>query len=65
MADRWEYRTLTIETRGDHEGTFDTDTFDSVLNAIGKDGWELVVALDSGKTASAAREVALVFKRRR
>jgi hypothetical protein len=58
----WQYRTLTVETRGERSG-FDVDTFDSVLNALGREGWELVVALDTDRAGSTAHEVAMVFKR--
>jgi hypothetical protein len=62
---KWEYRTLTIESRGGGDDSFDVETMDSVLNALGLDGWELVVALDTPKRAGALREVAMVFKRSR
>jgi hypothetical protein len=62
---KWEYRTLTIESRGAGDDSFDVDTMDSVLNALGQDGWELVVALDTHKQAGGLREVAMVFKRPR
>ncbi len=42
---QWEYRTLTIESRGRGDDSFDVDTMDSVLNALGQDGWELVTVL--------------------
>jgi len=65
MMDCWEYRTLTIESRGAAEGSFDVDWIDSVLNALGREGWELVVALDPNTPTHVAREVVMVFKRKR
>jgi Domain of unknown function (DUF4177) len=61
--DCWEYRTLTIENRAAQGGSFDVDWIDTVLNALGQEGWELVVALDP--TARASHEIVMVFKRKR
>jgi hypothetical protein len=63
--DCWEYRTLTIESRGAADGSFDVDWIDSVLNALGREGWELVVALDPSDTNRASRAVVMVFKRKK
>jgi hypothetical protein len=62
--DFWEYRTLTIENRAAQDGSFDVDWIDTVLNALGREGWELVIALPSN-SARASQEVVMVFKRKR
>src|SRR5262249_55423709 len=65
VMDCWEYRTLTIESHSTAEGSFDVDWIDSVLNALGREGWELVVALDPNTVSKASREIVMVFKRKR
>ena len=44
-------------------GVLDTDSFDSMLNSLGSQGWELISAFDTNQTNGASREVVAVFKR--
>jgi len=63
--DVWEYRTLTIENRAAEGGSFDVDWIDTVLNALGREGWELVLSLDPSSATRAPHEIVMVFKRKR
>ncbi len=56
---RWDYRTVRIKPS--LLGTFDTETLDAALQREGRDGWELVNALQTGPL----QPILLFFKRPR
>lgn len=62
---KWEYRTIKVDTKGMLGGVLDTGTFENLLNALGSDGWELVAAFDTNQAYGASREAIAVFKRPR
>lgn len=39
---RWEYKTLSFKKRSFFSGAIDTEAFNQQLDALGRDGWELV-----------------------
>ncbi len=39
---RWEYKTLSFKKRSFFSGTIDADAFTQQLDALGREGWELV-----------------------
>ncbi len=39
---RWEYKTLAVKKRKFFSGGIDTDMLKQELDALGRDGWELV-----------------------
>jgi hypothetical protein len=63
--DTWEYKTIKMDTTGFLGGKLDIDVFETNLNELGSQGWELVGAFDTNQTHGASREVIAVFKRRR
>jgi hypothetical protein len=61
---RWEYMTVKLDTKGWlMGGVLDTNQFDTLLNRLGRDGWELVSAFDTNQAYGASREAIAVFKR--
>ena len=62
---KWEYRTIKLETKGMLGGILDTATFDGLLNQLGNEGWELVATFDTSQSFGASREAIAVFKRQR
>ena len=61
---KWEYKTAKMNTEGWFVGeVLDTGSFDSMLNSLGSQGWELISAFDTKQTNGASREVVAVFKR--
>jgi hypothetical protein len=61
---KWEYKTAKLDTKGWFiGGILDTQTFDQLLNNMGRDGWELVSAFDTNQAYGASREAVAVFKR--
>ena len=62
---KWEYKTIKVETKGVMGGILETSAFDGVLNQMGNDGWELVSAFDTNQAYGASREAIAVFKRPR
>ena len=65
MVERWEYRSIKRETKGFMGGILDTDDFDSQLNQLGDQGWELVSCLATSYGEGTTREVIAVLKRKR
>lgn len=62
--DRWEYKTIKMETTGMMGGVVETETLDAHLNALGAEGWNLVSVFDTNMAVNGAtREVVAVFKR--
>jgi hypothetical protein len=62
---KWEYKTIKVDTKGMLGGILDTTAFDGALNQLGNDGWELVAAFDTNQSYGASREAIAVFKRPR
>lgn len=62
--ERWEYRTLKMQTTGFLGGILDTSSFDNELNKMGSEGWELVSCFDTSQSQGSSREVIAVFKRK-
>ena len=60
---KWEYRTIKLDTKGMLGGILDAATFDGLLNQLGGEGWELVATFDTNQSYGASREAVAVFKR--
>lgn len=63
--DKWEYKSIKIETRGFIGGILDTNDFTYELNNLGEEGWELVSCFATSKGEGTTREVIAVFKRKK
>ena len=63
--DKWEYKSIKIETRGFWTKKLDVNEFDEHLNSLGSDGWELVSCFDTSQYQGESRDVIAVFKRKR
>ena len=61
----WEYKTIKVDTKGMMGGILDVAAFDSLLNGLGSDGWEMIAAFDTNQSYGASREAIAVFKRPR
>lgn len=61
--DKWEYKSVKIETTGFFGGKVDTDTFDRAANELGEEGWEMISCFDTNSSEGASRYVIAVFKR--
>ena len=60
---KWEYKTITMNTKGFTGGIIEPDELDKGLNRLGSDGWELVSALDTNYEGGRSRLVVAIFKR--
>lgn len=63
--ERFEYKTIKIETRGMMGGILPTEELDSRMNALGEEGWELVSCFTTNQGNGYSREAVAVFKRKR
>ncbi|MBT5613124.1 MAG: DUF4177 domain-containing protein [Lentisphaerae bacterium] len=60
----WEYRTIKIDAKGWFVGgKVDEQSLDQSMNDLGRDGWELVTALDTNTEGGASRHILAIFKR--
>lgn len=62
--DRFEYKTIKIETKGMMGGILPIDEWDRRLNALGAEGWELVSCFTTNQGNGYSREAVAVFKRK-
>jgi hypothetical protein len=61
---KWEYKTIKIDAKGMLGGIVDTPQLDSLLNSLGREGWNLVSVFDTNMMAQGAtREIVAVLKR--
>ncbi|MGV8836762.1 DUF4177 domain-containing protein [Cellvibrio sp.] len=60
---RWEYKTLSFKMRSSFFGTLDVDLFNQQLDALGREGWELISICPLGM--GAASGVVAVLKRQK
>jgi hypothetical protein len=63
--EQWEYKAIKMDTTGFLGGLLDIELFETNLNELGSQGWELVGAFDTNQSHGASREVIAVFKRRK
>ena len=62
--DRWEYKSIKVNTKGFFGGILEQQDFDNEINIMGSQGWELVSCFDTNETHGATKEVVAVFKRK-
>ena len=61
---RWDYQTVVFETAGWFiAGKLDGKAFQSKLDALGAEGWELVSVFDTNRHDGSTMPVIAVFKR--
>ena len=60
---RYEYKTQVIDAKGLWGGKIDVDEFNSALNELGRDGWELVGTTASNEAYGRTAGIICVFKR--
>lgn len=60
---KFEYKTIKFETTGFAGGILDVDKFNTKLNELGRDGWELVTCFDTNYSQGGSRFVIAVLKR--
>ena len=60
---QWEYKTIKLATTGWVGGKLDEVKFNTMLNELGRDRWELVSAFDTNQSHGASRDVVAIFKR--
>lgn len=63
MLQKWEYKTIKLNTKGLLGGILDVDSFDSLLIKLGNQGWELVSTFSTNAGNGSTREAVAVFKR--
>ncbi len=61
---KWEYKTVTISTKGSWAGmVFKASEFETMLNQYGFAGWELVSTTSLNEVQGRTIEIVAVFKR--
>ena len=60
---QWEYKTVKLKAKGFFSKKLDENEFESYMNELGREGWELVTAFDTNEFYGQTRDVVAVFKR--
>lgn len=60
---KWEYKAVKIEAHGVLGGNIDLKELEREFNVQGREGWELVSAMDTNLVEGATRYVVGLFKR--
>ncbi len=61
---KWEYRTVMFAASGWFlGGKLDGEKFNSHLNQLGEEGWELVSVFDTNVQGGGSRDIVAVLKR--
>ena len=61
--DQFEYKTLFTDAKGVLGGKVDEFTFQSELNELGRQGWELVNTVAAAQSYGSTRWIISIFKR--
>jgi hypothetical protein len=62
----WEYKVVKLPAEGEFfGGKANIEKLDAQLNSLGREGWELVTALDTNEQGGASRDLVLFLKRPR
>lgn len=62
--EKFEYKTLYTPTKGMLGGDVDQIAFQSALNELGSQGWELVSTVASAQSYGATKWIISLFKRK-
>ncbi len=62
--EKWEYKTIKIDSKGSKNGIPDTGDFNMTLNQLGSIGWELIFCFPVNCGQTSISETIAVFKRR-
>ncbi|NMB08180.1 MAG: DUF4177 domain-containing protein [Tissierellia bacterium] len=63
--EKWEYTSFKVETKGFAGGILEIENYNSKLNELGAQGWELVSCISTNAGYGTTREIISVFKRRK
>ncbi len=63
--EKYEYKTLTYDTKGFWGGAVDVSQFQYELNALGDDGWELISSLSTTQSGGSSKGIVCIFKRKK
>ena len=62
--DKFEYKTLFTDAKGVLGGKVDQSAFQSELNQMGSQGWELVNTVAAAQSYGSTRWIISIFKRK-
>ncbi|MEO7308916.1 MAG: DUF4177 domain-containing protein [Chitinophagaceae bacterium] len=60
---KFEYNVLDIPTKGWFGGKIDFHELSTKLNALGREGWEVISTTDTNMWEGASRGVVIILKR--
>lgn len=62
--EKWEYKTISSESKGPSEGRLNIENFNMILNQLGNVGWEMVSCFPAQQEQGPVRELIAVLKRK-
>jgi len=63
--DKFEYKTLVIDTEGFFGGKVDTGELEDRINMFGDAGWEMIGTTTTNQSYGASKSIVIFFKRRK
>jgi hypothetical protein len=63
--ERWEYKTIKLETRGIMAGNLEVEDLEKKLNVLGEHGWEMISFLPTSSGQGTIKEAVATLKRRK
>ncbi len=61
----WEYKAMTLKIEGFMGGSVNVSQLETLMNNLGRDGWELTSGFSTNVFYGQSRDVVLLFKRQR
>ena len=62
---RYEYKVVAYDTKGLFGGKIDSEDFESQLNRLGDEGWEMVSCTSSNQSYGSSKSIVCIFKRQK
>ena len=62
---QWEYKVITLRTKGLGGGRFEASELETTMNSLGRDEWELIAAFDTNEGYGSTYQMVFLFKRQR
>ena len=63
--DNFEYKVVVYDTKGFGGGIVESNQLEIQLNALGRDGWEMVSCTSTNQGYGVSKSVVFIFKRKK
>ena len=63
--EKFEYKVVVYDTKGFWGGSVEVNQFESKLDLLGANGWELVSCTSTNQSYGASKSIVCIFKRKK